>query len=81
MNTQNKTRKVAVMADGTRHIIRKGGGYWHWKPGACSSHLDNLKHCVKAEGGTVITEPNPDYREPTGAEILSRQLGRIFSHR
>jgi len=71
----NKTRKVAVMADGTRHVISKRAGYYHWGLGRCSSHLANLKACVEDEGGMVITEPNPNYREPTAIEQLNRIFG------
>jgi hypothetical protein len=70
-----KTRKVALMADGTRHIISKRSGYYHWGQGRCSSHLENLKACVKEQGGKVVTEPNPNYRQPTGIDQLKKFFG------
>lgn len=64
-----KTRKVAVMPDGTRHPIKKTSQGWaHIKGtdmagqwGSWASHQDSVIDSVKRASGLIETEPNPDY--------------------
>jgi hypothetical protein len=76
-----KTRWVITWEDGRTEVIYRKSNGWHWSGGrgyggGISSHLDNVKHQVKALGGTMVREPNPDYREtePEPFALLGRVL-------
>lgn len=77
---QSKTRWVAVYPNGTkdgrRFPITRSGGVWWWDTGCGSSHLADAKANVEAEGGRVVREPNPNYREPRPFEVLGQLLGK-----
>lgn len=72
-----KTITVATYPDGTRIVIRKGGGTpgYEWDYGRFSSHKSDAIRNAEREGATVTREPNPSYREPsapTGLEAFRR---------
>jgi hypothetical protein len=68
-NAPTRTRRVAVMPDGSRHPIKKTSQGWaHVKGtdmegqwGAGASHQDSVIDSVKRAGGRIETEQNPDY--------------------
>lgn len=60
--TRTKTIQVACYPDGHRVSILRGPLGWRWDRDSWSSHKDAAIANAKAEGATIIREPNPNYQ-------------------
>lgn len=82
MNTRTKTIPVAVYPDGRRVVLVHRGGMWYWdRQGSASSHLSAAIRNVEAKGGTVVREPNPNYRPRRAGRLTyaDEAFARLFA--
>ena len=82
MNTRSKTVPVAVYPDGRRFVIRREGrNGWRFAHNAWSSHLSGAIAQVEFNGGTVVREPNPNYRPRRAGRLAyaDEAFARLFA--
>lgn len=78
MRPQPKTIKIIIYPDGSTSPITRSSRGWAWYPPKGgkweSSDLRGVADNAAQYGGRIETRPNPNYRTPTGLDIIRKHF-------